>query len=164
MHVGAPRTASLSMEAVYGKVVHTMISGFLVGGGLSAFRAVDAAVRPPLVPPTLPAGGGARAGAAPVAPSSARPPGWWRAAAVEAAKEGCRTSAIVGAGTFAFCVVSLAEHGRFSEKLFTLRGDGPAVAAGVFVGALVHLGGPLRKTGALAAASAAAAGVLATLL
>lgn len=154
------------MEAVYGKVVHTMLSGFLVGGGLSAFRAVDAAVR--LVPPTLPAdaapavGGAApRAGAAPAPPSSARPPGWWRAAAVEAAKEGGRTSAIVGAGTFAFCVVSLAQHGRYSEKLFTLRGDGPAVAAGVFVGSLVHLGGPLRQRGALAAASAAAAGVLA---
>lgn len=142
----APSINENTMELVYGKVFQTMLTGFLVGGGLSAFRAVDDRVhgRPTAdllvdVVETK-------------QPAKQAQKGWWLAMLKYAAADGARASVTVGAGVGVYGACSFLVHGRHSERFFQPRGDGAAVAAGMFAAAMTHLppGPGLQRIGSAA--------------
>ena len=100
------------MDLVESKTAQTAAMGFVVGASFSLWHALRTA--------------GAQVPALPFSSMLA-----------EAAREGARTSAILGAATAAAGVVSFAQHGRYSPRLLQLRGEPATVFSAVFVGSLV---------------------------
>ncbi len=104
------------MDLVFGKCAQTGLLAFLIGAGFPVWQH---------------AGDRARAlGLAKTAPQhTGLPP--LRSVLSEAVVEGLRTSRVLVAATAASGTASFLQHGRYSERLFRLRGDPLSTFSGV---------------------------------
>lgn len=127
------------MELVFGKVFQTTLSAFIVGGGLTMFRAVDDRVfgRYPVQQGSVMG----QSTDVPVQKQAAlKPPtGYWRTAVIEAVKDGSKTGLTVGVGAAVFGTTSLLRHGRYHEQFFQPREDGLSVFTGLAAASYVYM-------------------------
>jgi hypothetical protein len=114
------------MDLVLGKCAQTGLLGFLIGGGFPLWQHLADRARAM----------GAPAGRSPppaaAAAAAAPPPALAPPLLREALHEGLRTSRILVAATAASGTASFLQHGRYSERLFRLRGDPLSTFGGVF--------------------------------
>jgi hypothetical protein len=132
------------MDLVFGKCAQTGLLGFLIGGGFPLWQHLADRARAMGAPPGRSPPAAAAAAAAVPPPGRSPPPAAAAAAASvpppalappllrEALHEGLRTSRILVAATAASGTASFLQHGRYSERLFRLRGDPLSTFGGVF--------------------------------
>lgn len=128
------------MDLVYGKCVQTGALGFVIGGGFHLWQNLDALIRGqkfvssadlPFESKALAASASQQLAAQPVVTG--------RMVLREALGEGLRTSKILAAATAAGGTASFIQHGRYSERMFRLRGDPLSTASAVFAAVMFYL-------------------------
>jgi hypothetical protein len=161
------------MELVAGKAVHGGLLGFIVGAGFETFKAVDVAVRTALAAPpshaVIRGAGSADNGRTTLVAPALQAAHDTRGATLTrllsaAARQGGSTAAVLAFGATAAGSVSLARHGRFSDRFYQLQTDPAAAAAGAFAASYVLFdeAAPLarvRSAGVVAAVVAVAIAV-----